>query len=67
MRLLRVHKFVQLVLFLVPSLVHVQTATNANNDESTPAPSVGHDYLHFTSETVGQGSGSFSARIQSPV
>lgn len=44
-----------------------QTAMSVNNNESTPMPGVGHDYVHFLSETVDPRNGSLSVQIQFPV
>jgi len=58
---------ITLLALLLPSLASGQTATSVNNSESTPQPGVGHDYLHFLSETVNPANGSLSVGIQFPV
>jgi hypothetical protein len=41
--------------------------TNVTNDQSTPIPGAGHDYIHLLSETVNPSNGSVSIRIQPPM
>src|SRR5882762_6973783 len=41
--------------------------TNVTNDQSTPTPGAGHDYIHLLSETVNPSNGSVSIRIQPPM
>lgn len=52
--------------FLFASLAFSQI-TNVTNDQSTPIPGVGHDYIHVLTETVNPANGSVSLRIQVPV
>ena len=40
--------------------------TNVTNDQATPTPGVGHDYIRMLSETVNPANGSVSLRIQVP-
>jgi len=40
--------------------------TNVTNDQSTPIPGAGHDYIKMLSETVNPANGSVSLRIQAP-
>jgi RHS repeat-associated protein len=40
---------------------------NVTNDQSTPIPGAGHDYIHLLSETVNPSNGSVSIRIQPPM
>ena len=41
--------------------------TNVTNDQSTPTPGAGHDYVHLLSEIVNPSNGSVSIRIQPPM
>ncbi|MGH9450924.1 MAG: hypothetical protein ACRD11_10320, partial [Terriglobia bacterium] len=41
--------------------------TNVTDDQSTPIPGVGHDYIHMLTETVNPANGSVSLRIRVPV
>ena len=41
--------------------------TNVGNDQSTPIPGAGHDYIHMLSETVNPGNGSLSLRLALPM
>lgn len=41
--------------------------TGVTNDQSTPIPAAGHDYIHGLSETVNPANGSVSLRIAVPV
>jgi RHS repeat-associated protein len=54
-----------LACFMVPSLG--AQVTNVTNDQATPAPGVGHDYIQALNETVSPGNGSLSLRIQVPL
>lgn len=54
-----------LLLFLA-SLAFGQI-TNVTDDQSTPIPGAGHDYIHMLTETVNPANGSVSLRIQVPV
>jgi hypothetical protein len=38
---------------------------SVGDDTATPAPGVGHDYIHLLSETVNPANGSVSWRIES--
>jgi YD repeat-containing protein len=40
--------------------------TNVTDDQSTPVPGAGHDYIHLLSETVNPANGSLSIRIGVP-
>ena len=40
--------------------------TNVTNDQATPIPGVGHNYIQMLSETVNPSNGSVSLRIQTP-
>jgi RHS repeat-associated protein len=40
--------------------------TNVTNDQSTPIPGAGHDYIKMLTETVNPSNGSVSLRIQAP-
>ncbi len=53
------------VLFAAP-LCRAQL-TNVMDDQSTPIPGAGHDYIHLLTETVNPANGSLSVRIQIPV
>ncbi|MGH9396157.1 MAG: hypothetical protein ACRD18_04830 [Terriglobia bacterium] len=55
-----------LVLFCVAAPGWSQI-TNVTNDQSTPIPGAGHDYIHMLTETVNPANGSVSLRIQAPV
>src|SRR2546425_2863268 len=41
--------------------------TNVSDDQATPIPGVGHDYIHLLNETVNPANGSLSLRIQVPI
>jgi hypothetical protein len=41
--------------------------TNVTNDQSTPIPGAGHDYIKLLSETVNPANGSVSLRLNVPV
>src|ERR1700687_2718403 len=59
-----------LLLGLVFSLtvsVTCSQITNVTNDQSTPIPGVGHDYIKLLSETVNPANGSVSLRLSVPV
>jgi len=57
--------------FFVLALSLAQAAsaqiTGVGNDQAPPVPDVGHDYIHFLTETVNPANGSLSIRIQVPV
>ena len=57
------------LLLLAFSLAHSAQAqiTGVGNDQAPPTPGVGHDYIHFLTETVNPANGSLSIRIQVPV
>ena len=40
--------------------------TNVTDDQSTPTPGAGHDYIHLLNETVNPANGSLSIRIGVP-
>lgn len=48
------------------ALVAFGQITNVTDDQSTPTPGAGHDYLHMLNETVNPASGSVSIRIGVP-
>ncbi len=52
------------VVFLAPA-ARAQI-TNVTNDQSTPIPGAGHDYIKMLSETVNPSNGSVSLRIAAP-
>ncbi len=41
--------------------------TNVTNDQSTPIPGAGHDYIHMLDETVNPANGSVSLRLNVPL
>lgn len=41
--------------------------TDVTDDQATPTPGVGHDYIHLLTETVNPANGSVSLRIQLPI
>jgi RHS repeat-associated protein len=41
--------------------------TGVGNDQAPPTPGVGHDYIHFLTETVNPANGSLSVRVEVPV
>jgi len=53
------------VAFLCSSSAHAQI-TNVTNDQATPIPGVGHDYIKMLSETVQPSNGQLSIRIDVP-
>jgi RHS repeat-associated protein len=50
---------------LLPHHLHAQI-TGVSNDQATPVPGVGHDYIKFLSETVEPSNGQLSIRIKVP-
>jgi len=54
------------LLLLLPGVAFGQI-TNVTDDQSTPTPGVGHDYLKMVNETVNPANGSVSIRIGVPV
>ena len=55
-------------LFLLALIAPVADAqiTNVTNDQSTPIPGAGHDYIHSLTETVNPSNGSLSIHIELP-
>jgi YD repeat-containing protein len=60
------HRPLFLSLVLAFALTGAAQITNVDNTTSTPVEGVGHDYIHFLSETVVPSSGMVSLRIQLP-
>lgn len=52
---------------LMPVSLAFGQITNVTDDQSTPIPGAGHDYIHMLTETVNPANGSVSLRIQVPV
>jgi RHS repeat-associated protein len=59
--------FVCCVLFLLPPVVAFGQITNVTDDQSTPTPGAGHNYLGMVNETVNPANGSVSFRLAVPV
>jgi RHS repeat-associated protein len=64
MRVARV--FILVVLAVSWPLPSFAQITNVTNDQATPIPGVGHDYIKFLSESVNPANGSVSLRMQAP-
>jgi RHS repeat-associated protein len=55
-----------LLVFLFAASAARGQVQNVTGDVATPIPGVGHDYIHFLSETVNPATGSLSLRIDVP-